>query len=182
MLNIQRYVLFVCLSMMSYFSSGYATPQYYTKHYYAGTERLATVIGTGGFGDMIPPCQSLDQSDYARYVDPFYMQYSHHTTNPFNYAGNMEQPLSIVDINGQSNINLEYSSHVNNLEYIDVISHGDLLLSSLTLNTSIQGAETEKYFYHGDHLGSANWITEQHGIPVQYIHYAPYGELVRSQA
>ena len=31
---------------------------------------------------------------------------------------------------------------------------------------------------HGDHLGSASWITEHHGVPVQYIHYAPYGELV----
>ncbi len=38
MLNIQRYILFVCLSMMRYFSSGYATPKYYTKHYYAGTD------------------------------------------------------------------------------------------------------------------------------------------------
>ena len=27
----------------------------YTKHYYAGTERLATVIGGGGFGDMDAP-------------------------------------------------------------------------------------------------------------------------------
>ena len=35
--------------------------------------------------------------------------------------------------------------------------------------------------YHGDHLGSASWITERHGVPVQYIHYAPYGELLAYQ-
>ena len=29
-----------------------------------------------------------------------------------------------------------------------------------------------------DHLGSANWITDAFGDPVQYIHYAPYGELI----
>ena len=35
--------------------------------------------------------------------------------------------------------------------------------------------------YHGDHLGSASWITEHHGVPVQYIHYAPYGEFLAYQ-
>lgn len=34
---------------------------------------------------------------------------------------------------------------------------------------------------HGDHLGSANWITDAFGDPVQYIHYAPYGELIANQ-
>ncbi len=35
--------------------------------------------------------------------------------------------------------------------------------------------------YHGDHLGSVNWITDAFGDPVQYIHYAPYGELLANQ-
>ena len=34
---------------------------------------------------------------------------------------------------------------------------------------------------HGDHLGSANWITDGKGKPIQYIHYAPYGELIDNQ-
>ena len=33
----------------------------YTKHYYAGTERLATVIGGGGFGDMDAPIDKPTQ-------------------------------------------------------------------------------------------------------------------------
>ena len=37
------------------------------------------------------------------------------------------------------------------------------------------------YFYHGDHLGSANWITDANGDAIQYIHYAPYGELIANQ-
>ena len=32
--------------------------------------------------------------------------------------------------------------------------------------------------YHSDHLGSANWITDYSGTPIQYYHYAPYGELI----
>ena len=35
--------------------------------------------------------------------------------------------------------------------------------------------------HYGDHLGSANWITDYTGAPIQYIHYAPYGELIDNQ-
>ena len=37
------------------------------------------------------------------------------------------------------------------------------------------------YFYYEDHLGSASWITEKAGIPIQYIHYLPYGEILANQ-
>lgn len=36
-------------------------------------------------------------------------------------------------------------------------------------------------YYPKKHLGSASWITDHHGDPVQYIHYAPYGELIANQ-
>ncbi len=32
------------------------------------------------------------------------------------------------------------------------------------------------YYYHPDHLGSANWITDLDERPVEYLHYMPYGE------
>ena len=35
--------------------------------------------------------------------------------------------------------------------------------------------------YHGDHLGSAAWITEGGGKPMQYMHYLPYGQLLANQ-
>lgn len=34
---------------------------------------------------------------------------------------------------------------------------------------------------HANHLGSASWITDKAGRPVQYIHYALYGELIDNQ-
>lgn len=37
------------------------------------------------------------------------------------------------------------------------------------------------YFTHSDHLGSASWITDNSGKPIQYLHYAPYGDLVANQ-
>lgn len=38
------------------------------------------------------------------------------------------------------------------------------------------GEENEVYFYHSDHLGSASWITDSIGIPIQHLQYLPYGE------
>ena len=37
-------------------------------------------------------------------------------------------------------------------------------------------SEREVYFYHGDHLGSASWITDNDGIPAQHLQYLPFGE------
>ncbi len=45
-----------------------------------------------------------------------------------------------------------------------------LLLDQLKWASGIQGKEPDIYFYHSDHLGSANWITDAAGQPVQYIH------------
>lgn len=36
--------------------------------------------------------------------------------------------------------------------------------------------EDEVYYYHGDHLGGANWITDASGYPVQHLQYLPFGE------
>ena len=41
--------------------------------------------------------------------------------------------------------------------------------------------DEEIYYYHGDHLGSASWITLKNGSPIQYIHYLPYGEILANQ-
>ncbi len=32
------------------------------------------------------------------------------------------------------------------------------------------------YFFHSDHLGSASWITDGSGLPVQHLLYLPFGE------
>lgn len=48
--------------------------------------------------------------------------------------------------------------------------------------TNLLRNESKVYFNHPDHLGSATWITGQSGVPVQYLHYMPYGELWRKSA
>ena len=56
-----------------------------------------------------------------------------------------------------------------------------VILSFLCLFAFATQAQANYAFTHSDHLGSASWITDAHGDPVQYIHYAPYGELLASQ-
>ena len=56
-----------------------------------------------------------------------------------------------------------------------------VILSFLCLFAFATQAQANYAFTHSDHLGSASWITDAHGDPVQYIHYAPYGELLANQ-
>ena len=41
--------------------------------------------------------------------------------------------------------------------------------------------DDEVFFYHPDHLGGATWMTDIHRVPVQYLHYGPYGEMMENQ-
>ena len=63
---------------------------------------------------------------------------------------------------------------------VDIVTKKDMLLAPIKEYGEAR-EEKEKFFYHGDHLGSANWITDYTGAPIQYIHYAPYGELIDNQ-
>ena len=67
------------------------------------------------------------------------------------------------------------------MDYVDIPPMKDFLLGPIMQYTQANGPDKDVYFTHSDHLGSANWITESSGIPVQYIHYAPYGELIADQ-
>ncbi len=64
---------------------------------------------------------------------------------------------------------------------VEVLGDKDMLLAPIKEYGEVREEETKRYFYHGDHLGSANWITDVGGNPIQYIHYAPYGELIDNQ-
>ncbi len=41
---------------------------------------------------------------------------------------------------------------------------------------TVQSAENDIYFVHSDHLGSASWVTNLSGQPIQHLQYLPYGE------
>ena len=82
---------------------------------------------------------------------------------------------------GKPSSDLDYQCTPTELVMVDILNPPDILLKSISVNEQNNGPEKEVYFYHGDHPGSANWITDYTGAPIQYIHYAPYGELIANQ-
>ena len=154
------------------------TPRGYTKHYYAGTERLATAIGSGGFDDM-----GLTIGHYAsREEDIAQMFYANYQNeDPFYYDHILSEMIGTSTIEGDNMPGLEYCQEPIILGRVDVIGGEDLLYSSIYDNLLVRDRERELFFSHSDHLGSANWITDYDGVPIQYLHYAPYGELIDNQ-
>ncbi len=146
----------------------------YTKHYYAGTERLATVIGQGGFNLMdtcishlSAPEEDLCTKAFKRYESQYPLGYKSFGASQLNET-----------IKGKQDERVQYKCEPMVLNTLTLHYDHALLLNQLKWASDIQCKEPDIYFYHGDHLGSANWITDAAGRPIQYIHYAPFGELI----
>ena len=55
----------------------------------------------------------------------------------------------------------------------------NLMKQKNIINSTV--VENSRYFYIGDHLGSASWITDMNGTPVQYLSYDPFGSQILNQ-
>lgn len=154
------------------------TPKGYTKHYYSGSERIATVTGMGGFSDMVPPEDNLSSDEEV--LTTVFDRYEE-STDPFYYSNVLGEPVQMVDIEGNTSEYLVSDCDPVELTALTILTIKDMLHSTIYANEQVNDPEDEIYYYHGDHLGSANWITDAHGDAVQYIHYAPYGELIANQ-
>ena len=152
----------------------------YTKHYYAGTERLATVIGGGGLDSMTPAIDKFSSQHDWDIVAAFDKRYQQ--PDPF-YPHNkvIGYPIPTEDIKQQPHKELDYQCRPTFLDYVDVQMMWDILLKPISVYEQLNSKTEDIYFTHSDHLGSANWITDGGGLPIQYIHYAPYGELIDNQ-
>ena len=143
----------------------------YTKYYYAGGNRIASKIGTGGFGKMQQLC-ILDQNL---------------TANANILFGNALQ--QIVNITNQPNdefpVNVCGGYSVAAELLVDPLP--DFYISQTNLNftqnnllqqfrQNLAGGTEPVYYFHSDHLGSASWITDGSGLPVQHLQYLPFGE------
>ena len=157
------------------------TPKGYTKHYYANGERLATVLGQGGFGRMYSDVithfndtleENLWGSSFKRYENEYPFEYLHETypvTNPN------------VDIADRYIPELEYQCGEYHLSGLKLQWDKNILLYTIKAFQTVNDKETDIFYTHNNHLGSAAWITRNDGIPVQYMHYLPYGQLLANQ-
>ncbi len=157
------------------------TPKGYTKHYYAGTERLATSIGGGGLGVQDTAWSFIDKptQDEEEKAKMFYRAYGNR--DPFMQQGLLSDTTQTVDIGGDKREELVYRGEAVMLDDISLLNKRDMLYYAIHDNAKINNPEKWVFYYHTDHLGSANWITETNGIPIQYIRYAPFGELLLNE-
>ena len=141
----------------------------YTKHYYAGTERLAARIG-GGFGKPILAEQPQASQQAKRLFEQCQKETEKRVLEapPAHTIRRDHLPENIYMA-----MTREFEAPMH-LEANVVIKSNDLI--STAQNIVAGNAEPNVYFYHSDHLGSASWITEAGGKPVQHIQYLPYGE------
>ena len=151
------------------------TPQGYTKHYYNGTQRIAT--GIGNIANL--PNDIIDSSAVAM----------ERIANARSYLMELLDSSEVltsdttsvfVNIEGNALPQLQWQ-WANVADWTIVSSFqcdSDLLYSVLSKDSALLMPQVNgTYFCHPDHLGSATWITNSSGQPVEYIHYMPYGEL-----
>ena len=86
-----------------------------------------------------------------------------------------------MDIEGKSQNQLEDVCGCIDQVNLSINSFTPMLEQMMHIWQNSNECKNEIYYTHGDHLGSANWITDADGKPVQYIHYAPYGEQIANQ-
>ncbi|MBR6130499.1 MAG: RHS repeat-associated core domain-containing protein [Bacteroidales bacterium] len=144
-----------------------ATPQGYTKHYYAESERIASRIGNGGLEEIdltVENIEDLLEDVWVGETPPVWEEVGIN-----EYYRNKQEDLRnhLTDVMMCAGTNPAVES--------------DLLSALHDYWRYVQGddetaSEPDCYWYHPDHLGSSSWITYTDGEAVQHLHYLPWGE------
>jgi RHS repeat-associated protein len=127
----------------------------YTKHYFVGSERLASAIGGGGTpninaGSELSPINGnafVLSNDFTTFVENYFVDVN----------------KTSIDKNGiKYPADLESFPNLNEAYY-------------QALNRNI---DDEQFYFHSDHLGSGNMITDRFGCAFHTLAYAPHGEVL----
>ncbi len=159
------------------------TEKGYTKHYYAGTERLAARLGCGGLNHLLEETGLNTTADLL--FDQCLERASEDMTAPNEMdCINLPEPFEgelkpiepdMIPLRLVAEVAVELKDF---RETMDNVSAPCLWSQAPALEeggpTSWEDAE-EVYFYHSDHLGSASWITDHHGDAIQHLQYLPFG-------
>jgi RHS repeat-associated protein len=127
----------------------------YTKHYFAGTERLLSNVAGGGQPNIDPQHESYSMSD----ENPHNLSdhYTKFVENYFDYYANM------TDCERND---IELPADIQNLPYLN--KEYDIAMKA--------GGQDKLYYFNANHLGSGSLITDGSGQTYQILAYAPYGE------
>jgi RHS repeat-associated protein len=124
--------------------------QGYSKHYYAGAERVSSRIGGGTIYGLKHPIND--------------------TVSPIGTDGKEYPELAtgLWDMLQRSfTLCLDLDA-----EYIGI----EQRLLSVEHSVGEDNPEDNWYIYHSDHLGSSSFLTDANGDPTQHLQYLPFGE------
>ena len=147
----------------------------YTKHIYAGSQRIVSKIG-----------------DFASYgSDPRRIEYAGANTDGLSvdYKAKYAAQQQVIKDNYKF-FDVPYNGEDNN-DYVDGQGFccNDGSMEAAMARTKAQARavarsfkdpdnyENLQFFYHPDHLGSSSFITNLEGEVVQHIEYVPFGEV-----
>ena len=179
------------------------TKNRFTKHYFIGSKRIASKIGTGRFSNVYGIGGNnitAGQKDYAARM----MQIEKQREEYYKQLGT---PLGVPTMKGATadpdNTGIGYNSIITDLGDHSVpegwIQHPKFNGKGDVPGPPIQWSEPESpdnaqpgygyiptdttntediFFYHSDHLGSTSYITDAKANITQFDAYLPYGELL----
>ena len=176
------------------------SPDRFMKHYYAGSQRIASKIGTGSFNnlyDASKACVTAGQKDYAERLN----QITQSRNDYYAALGIPPVPPTAKGVYGEAEYRGEYGDYMTTpLGNYDAPegwpvkpykrpyggTPGPPVMYEKPSNPEDEGAgygfkiagtkEKDVYFYHSDHLGSTSYITDRDGNATQFVCYKPYGE------
>ena len=121
----------------------------YTKHMYVGSQRIMSKLASSDIFSVNPTDASVSKATY--------------TGNTLNFATKYNTLTATVKA--------RYDS-------LGVVYNGTPQSSAnLITATSAKISTPQQYFYHSDHLGSANYITDSNGDVSQHLEFIASGEV-----
>ena len=135
----------------------------YTKHYYAGSQRIVSKLG--------------DIESFG--ADPRRIEYAGSTVPGVTINWKAKYQRSIQDLKGNyAYFEVPYNGKDND-DYVNGEGFCCSQNTALRAGIGIGNVNYEKmqYYYHPDHLGSSSYITNLDGEIVQHVEYVPFGEV-----
>ena len=180
------------------------TKNRFTKHYFIGSKRVASRIGSGSFNNMYGVNGShvtAGQQDYAERLNQIESQKEDYYKKLGIAPGIPTMKGSYADPEntgiGYNTIIKELGDHSVPAEWAQYVKHNteegtapgapiawdepsdpDEAQPGYGFVADGSADSEETYFFHSDHLGSTSYITDKDGNITQYDAYLPYGELL----
>ncbi|MDR1761471.1 MAG: RHS repeat-associated core domain-containing protein, partial [Bacteroidales bacterium] len=151
-------------SVLYLFPEVTVTAQGYTKHIFAGTERICSKVGTGRSWPTTNPVVPIIPSPATA------------------SAKQTAQKALIRKVFTNMCIPTQYPLRLCLPQIGSNIMNTNILHSSLrSISTSTTAVENVRYFYNADHLGSTSFVSDRTGTPIQYLSYEPFGKVIHNQ-